>query len=75
MSAPAVPVLRSATAADADAVRAVRLASRAAAVPWSPVVHTPAQTRWWVERALLSRCRDGRDDEEHEPDVTYAWRP
>ena len=103
MSAPAVPVLRSATAADADAVTAVHLASRAAAMPWLPVVHTPAETRWWVEHVLLSRyrtfafavftcnaparasyerqgCRvvaesDGRDNEEREPDVTYAWRP
>ena len=157
MSAPAVPVLRSATAADADAVTAVHLASRAAAMPWLPVVHTPAETRWWVEHVVLTQfrtwvaadgdglpgdevvgfvsvddgrleqlylrpdrrrqglgtllfrraqqaepagftlavftrnaparafyerlgCRvvaegDGRDNEEREPDVTYAWRP
>jgi GNAT superfamily N-acetyltransferase len=147
-----VPVLRSATPADADAVTAVHLASRAAAMPWLPVVHTPAETRWWVEHVVLTQHRtwvavsgddvlgfvsvddgrlehlylrpdrrrqglgtllfrqaqqaepagfafavfarnaaarafyerlgcsvvgegDGRDNEEHEPDVTYAWRP
>ena len=146
-----MPVLRSATPADADAVTAVHLASRAAAMPWLPVVHTPAETRWWVEHVVLTQyrtwvatgddvlgfvsvddgrleqlylhpdrrrqgigtllfrqaqqaepagftfavftrnasarafyerlgCRvvaesDGRDNEEREPDVTYAWRP
>jgi len=147
-----VPVLRSATAADADAVAEVHLASRAAALPWLPVVHTPAETRWWVEHVVLTQLRtwvavdeddvvgfvavddgrleqlylrpdrrrqgigtllfrrvqqaepagftcavftrnaparafyerlgcrvvaesDGRDNEEREPDVTYAWRP
>jgi ribosomal protein S18 acetylase RimI-like enzyme len=52
-----VPVLRSATAADADAVTAVHLASRAAAMPWLPVVHTPAETRWWVEHVVLTQLR------------------
>jgi ribosomal protein S18 acetylase RimI-like enzyme len=147
-----VPVLRWATPADADAVTAVHLASRAAAMPWLPVVHSPAETRWWVEHVVLTQhrtwvavsgddvlgfvavgdgrleqlylrpdrrrqglgtllsrqaqqaepagftfavfarnaparafyerlgCRvvaegDGRDNEECEPDVTYAWRP
>ena len=147
-----MPVLRSATPADAEAVTAVHLASRAAAMPWLPVVHTPAETRWWVEHVVLTQHRtwvavsgddvlgfvavddgrleqlylrpdrrregigtllfrraqqvepagftfavfarnaparafyerlgcsvigesDGRDNEEREPDVTYAWRP
>ena len=85
-----MPVLRWATPADADAITAVHLASRAAAMPWSPVVPTPAETRWWVEHVVLTQYRtwvatgddvpgsvsvdDGRDDEEREPDVTYAWR-
>jgi GNAT superfamily N-acetyltransferase len=49
--------VRAATAADAPAVTAVHLASRAAAMPWLPVVHTPAETRWWVEHVVLGRLR------------------
>jgi GNAT superfamily N-acetyltransferase len=144
--------VRAATAEDAAAVTAVHLASRAAAMPWLPVLHTPAETRWWVEHVVLGELRtwvavegedvlgfvsvddgrleqlylrpdrrrqgigtllfrraqqaepggftfavfarnaparafyerlgcrlvaegDGRDNEEREPDVTYAWRP
>ncbi|QXG75389.1 GNAT family N-acetyltransferase [Modestobacter sp. L9-4] len=52
-----MPVLRSAAPADADAVTAVHLASRAAAMPWLPVVHTPAETRWWVEHVVLTQLR------------------
>jgi GNAT superfamily N-acetyltransferase len=143
-------LLRAAAAADADAVTAVFLASRAAAMPWLPQLHSDAETRRWVEHVVLSRyrtwvaveddvvgfaalspghlehlylhpdrrrqgigsalfeqvrqaspegtffvfarnaparafyeshgCRviaasDGRDNEEREPDVTYAWSP
>jgi ribosomal protein S18 acetylase RimI-like enzyme len=52
-----VPRLRWATPADADAVTAVHLASRAAAMPWLPVVHTPAETRSWVEHVVLTQFR------------------
>ena len=49
--------VRAATAADAAAVTAVHLASRAAAMPWLPVLHTPAETRWWVEHVVLAQLR------------------
>ena len=49
--------VRRATAADADAVTAVHLASRAAALPWLPALHTAAETRWWVEHVVLGRYR------------------
>jgi ribosomal protein S18 acetylase RimI-like enzyme len=49
--------VRLATAADADAVTDVYLASRAAALPWLPTVHTDADTRDWIEHVLLARCR------------------
>jgi ribosomal protein S18 acetylase RimI-like enzyme len=49
--------VRVATAADADAVTAVYLASRAAALPWLPTLHTAAETRRWIEHVLLARCR------------------
>jgi GNAT superfamily N-acetyltransferase len=49
--------VRAATAADAEAVTAVHLASRAAALPWLLDPHTPAETRWWVEHVVLTRYR------------------
>jgi ribosomal protein S18 acetylase RimI-like enzyme len=49
--------VRPATTGGAAAVTAVHLASRAAAMPWLPVVHTPAETRWWVEHVVLGRFR------------------
>ena len=36
---------------------AVFLASRAAALPWLPLRHTDAETRWWVEHVVLTRHR------------------
>jgi ribosomal protein S18 acetylase RimI-like enzyme len=50
-----VVAVRAATAADADAVTAVFLAARAAAMPWLPRVHTDAETRHWVEHVVLGR--------------------
>lgn len=50
-------LLRAARAADADAVAAVFLASRAAAMPWLPDLHTAEETRSWIERDVLGRCR------------------
>ena len=26
-------------------------------MPWLPVVHTPAETRWWVEHVVLTQLR------------------
>jgi GNAT superfamily N-acetyltransferase len=48
--------VRGATPADADAVTAVFLASRAAALPWLPHLHTDQETRWWVEHVVLAEC-------------------
>ena len=57
---------RSAEARDADAVTAVFLASRAAALPWLPQLHTDEETRGWIEHVVLARYRtwvavDGED--------------
>jgi hypothetical protein len=52
---PAV-VLRSATARDAGADTGVFLASRAAAMPWLPNLHSTGETRWWVEHVVLAEC-------------------
>jgi ribosomal protein S18 acetylase RimI-like enzyme len=49
--------VRPATAADADAVTAVFLASRAAALPWLPQLHTDEATRSWVEEVVLAEQR------------------
>jgi ribosomal protein S18 acetylase RimI-like enzyme len=49
--------LRSAAASDADAVAAVFLASRAAALPWLPQLHTAAETRAWIEHVVLAQQR------------------
>lgn len=49
--------IRAARGADADAITAVFLASRAAAMPWLPRLHTDAETRWWVENVVLEQCR------------------
>jgi ribosomal protein S18 acetylase RimI-like enzyme len=49
-------VVRPATAADADAVTSVFLASRAAALPWLPRLYSDEETRWWVEHVVLAEC-------------------
>jgi GNAT superfamily N-acetyltransferase len=49
--------LRSAAARDADAVTAVFLASRAAALPWLPRLHTDEETRGWIEHVVLAQQR------------------
>jgi ribosomal protein S18 acetylase RimI-like enzyme len=49
--------VRVATAADAEAVTAVYLASRAAALPWVPTLHSDEETRWWVEHVVLTEHR------------------
>jgi ribosomal protein S18 acetylase RimI-like enzyme len=49
--------LRSAEARDADAVTAVFLASRAAALPWLPQLHTDVETHGWVGHVVLAQQR------------------
>ncbi|WUD73022.1 GNAT family N-acetyltransferase [Streptomyces sp. NBC_00510] len=49
--------IRPGRAADADAITAVFLASRAAAMPWLPRLHTDEETRWWVANVVLEQCR------------------
>ena len=46
--------VRAADARDADAITAVFLASRAAAMPWLPALHSDAETRWWIEHHVLA---------------------
>ena len=50
-------LLRAAAATDADAVTTVFLASRAAALPWLPQLHTDVETRSWVEPVVLAQQR------------------
>ena len=50
-------VLRPATTADADAVTAVFLASRAAALPWLPDLHSAEETRGFIEHVVLAGQR------------------
>jgi len=54
---------RPATLADADAIRAIIVDTKAAAMPWLPVVHTPAEDAWWVSNILIPKT-----------DVTVAER-
>ncbi|MFJ9913538.1 GNAT family N-acetyltransferase [Actinacidiphila glaucinigra] len=56
MSDDTTPRIRPARAADADAVTAVFLASRQAAMPWLPRLHND-ETRWWVANIVLEQCR------------------
>jgi ribosomal protein S18 acetylase RimI-like enzyme len=45
--------LRPAEPADAAAVTAVFLASRAAAMPYLPDLHTDEETAWWITHVML----------------------
>ena len=49
--------LRRATPADADAVTRVFLASRAAALPWLPDLHTAEETRQFIEHVVIGEHR------------------
>jgi len=49
--------LRLATPADADAVTAVFLASRAAAMPYLPRLHSDEDTAAWITHVVLPECR------------------
>jgi hypothetical protein len=55
----------------------VRLASRAAALPWLSTLRTDAETRAFYERAdcRVIAASDGGANEEGEPDVAYEWTP
>ncbi|WP_424217344.1 GNAT family N-acetyltransferase (plasmid) [Streptomyces sp. BI20] len=52
-TAPREPRLRAARAADAAEITEVFLASRAAAMPYLPRIHTDEQTRYWIEAIVL----------------------
>ncbi|OII61674.1 GNAT family N-acetyltransferase [Streptomyces sp. CC53] len=47
------PRIRRATPADGEAVTAVFLASRAAAMPYLPRLHSDEQTRAWIDAVVL----------------------
>lgn len=47
------PRVRAATPADAEAITAVHLASRAAAMPWLPRLHTDEETLAWIRDLVL----------------------
>lgn len=45
--------LRQATPADADRLADIHATSRAAAMPWLPVLHTPAEDRWFYRHIVI----------------------
>lgn len=47
-------VLRRGDRLDAVALSTLHRRSRAAAMPWLPVLHDEASTRWWVEHVVLA---------------------
>ena len=47
-------VLRCGDRPDAEVLSTLHRRSRAAAMPWLPVVHDEASTRWWVEHVVLA---------------------
>lgn len=49
------PVLRAATPTDAPAIAALIRRSKAVAMPWLPVLHTPEEDLDWVRDVLLAR--------------------
>lgn len=49
--------IRPAEGSDADAITALFLASRAAAMPYLPRLHSDEQTRWWIANTVLEQCR------------------
>ncbi|WP_089720353.1 GNAT family N-acetyltransferase [Candidatus Entotheonella palauensis] len=51
------PVFRLATAADADTVSEVYLASQKAFLPWLPRVHTDGEVRQWIRTYLIPTRR------------------
>jgi GNAT superfamily N-acetyltransferase len=52
-----VPLLiRPAVTPDADPIAAVFLAARRAGMPWLAMLHSEAETRWWVRTTVLPTC-------------------
>lgn len=49
--------VRTATRADAAAITAVHLASRAAAMPWLPTIHTDEEAQAWFRDVVLPGSR------------------
>lgn len=45
--------LRKATTADADRLADIHAISRATAMPWLPVIHTPAEDRWFYRHIVI----------------------
>ncbi len=50
-------VVRPAGSDDADAITAVFLASRAAAMPYLPRRYDHDETRWWVTHVVMPQCQ------------------
>lgn len=49
--------IRPAEPGDAGAITAVFLASRAAAMPWLPRLHSDEETRRWIADIVLAQCQ------------------
>lgn len=49
--------LRDGAPTDADAMTALFLAARRAAMPWLPMLHSDQETRWWMASVVLRDCR------------------
>lgn len=47
-------MIRRGAAADAGELTELFLESRATAMPYLPLVHTPEETRWWMDNVVLS---------------------
>jgi ribosomal protein S18 acetylase RimI-like enzyme len=47
-------LIRPAAISDADPIARVFLAARRTAMPWLPILHTDAETRWWIRTKLLT---------------------
>ncbi|CAM3101236.1 MULTISPECIES: GNAT family N-acetyltransferase [Dermacoccus] len=50
-------VVRPASTDDADAITAVFLASRAAAMPYLTRLHDDDETRWWLTHVVMPECQ------------------
>ena len=53
MSADSGITLRQARPEDAPAIADIHLTARRVSLPWLPVVHTDAETRFWVSEVML----------------------
>lgn len=50
-------VVRPASTGDAEAITALFLASRAAAMPYLPRLYDDEETRWWVTHVVMPECQ------------------